>query len=91
MVVNLFTHSNDPNAGLVFGSITLRLYPGNIVKAFDDRYDFDYKPWGNPLNWGRNTENWIGSKVAGDGIPYAIGIQGGAQVPAYRLSGLLSN
>lgn len=45
MVVNLFTHSNDPNAGLVFGSITLRLYPNNIVKAFDNKFDFDYKPW----------------------------------------------
>lgn len=91
MVINLFFKSNKADAGLVFGNITVKLYPGNIVKAYDDKYDFDYKPWGNPMNWGRNIENWIGTLKAGDGTPYPIGIQGGVQVPAYRISGLLDN
>ena len=91
MVVNLLLHSNDPNAGMVFGNITLKLYPGNIVKAYDDTYDFDMKSWANPLNWGRNIETVIGAGVAGQGTPYNIAIQGGAQVPAYRISGLLDN
>jgi len=76
---------------MVFGNITLKLYPGNIVKAYDDTYDFDMKSWANPLNWGRNIETVIGAGVAGQGTPYNIAIQGGAQVPAYRISGLLDN
>ncbi len=56
--------------GLVHGTISLRLYPNNTVKAFDDRYNFDYKPW-----WGnttRNIENFFGKTIHGQGTPFKI-------------------
>ena len=77
---NLLIHSSSVNDGLVYGSITLRLYENNTVRAFSDVYDFDMKSWGNPLNWPRNVETIIGSKYAGQGTPYTINFNGSAQI-----------
>ena len=77
---NLLIVSNNINDGLVYGNITLKRYPNDYVRAYADRYDFDMKPWGNPVNWGRNVETIIGKNVAGEGIPYTINIYGSKQL-----------
>ena len=64
--------SNSLNDGLVYGKVTLKRYPNHSVKAYADKYDFDIKPWSNPLNWGRNLETIIGKKKAGEGVPFEI-------------------
>jgi hypothetical protein len=73
---NILSPARSLNDGLVYGNITLKRYPDHTVRAFSDPYDFDVKSWGNPLNWGRNIEIVIGSKVAGRGKPYEINIYG---------------
>ncbi|HON20722.1 MAG TPA: RHS repeat-associated core domain-containing protein, partial [Bacteroidales bacterium] len=75
-VVNLLLHSGSVNDGLVYGKITLVRYPNHQVRAMSDTYDFDMKPWLNPLNWGRNIETMIGQKVVGQGKGYEINIYG---------------
>ncbi len=79
-VVNLFFASITINDALVYGSIKLKRYSNHNVRAFSDTYDFDMKPWWNPLNWGRNIETIIGSKVAGQGTPYEINFYGNKQL-----------
>ena len=79
-VVNLFFASTSINDALVYGSIKLKRYSNHKVRAFSDTYDFDMKPWWNPLNWGRNIETIIGSKVAGQGTPYEINFYGNQQL-----------
>ena len=51
-----------------------------IVQEYADKYDFDIKPWSNPLNWGRNLETIIGKKKAGEGVPFEINIYGSKQL-----------
>ncbi len=64
--------------GVVHGTISLRLYPNNTVKAFDGPYDFDYKPWlTNPI---RNIENFFGKIKHGAGTPYEIDFTGSATI-----------
>jgi hypothetical protein len=64
--------------GLVHGTISLRLYPNNTVKAFDGPYDFDYKPWlTNPI---RNIENFFGKTIHGTGTPYEIDFTGSGTI-----------
>ena len=43
-------------------------------------YVFDMKSWWNPLNWIRNIETTIGTKVAGKGTPYDIYFYGYAKL-----------
>ncbi|WP_291861689.1 hypothetical protein [Marinilabilia sp.] len=70
---NLLFRGNATD-GLVHGTIALRLYPNNTVKAFDGPYDFDYKPWlTNPI---RNIENFFGKTIHGAGTPYEIDFTG---------------
>ncbi len=60
---------------LVYGKITLKHYPDNGVRAYSDNYGFEMKkPWA--MHLGRNIETAIGSKVAGQGVPYNIHIYG---------------
>jgi hypothetical protein len=73
------------NDAKVYGNITLKLYPNNEVRAYQDEYNFEMHPWGNPLNWIRNAETWVGSSVAGDGQSYKININGGAFIPTAPL------
>lgn len=75
-VFNLLFNSNSLNDGLVYGKVTLKRYPNHSVKAYADMYDFDIKPWSNPLNWGRNLETIIGKQKAGEGISFEINIYG---------------
>jgi len=77
---NLLIHSGSYNDGMVYGNITLKLYPNNMVRAFPDVYDFDMHPWINPLNWPRNVETIFGSWLAGDGNPYTINFRGSAYI-----------
>jgi len=77
---NLLLYSNCFNDGLVYGSITLKLYPNNEVRAFNDVYDFDQKSNLNPFNWGRNIETAIANKVAGRGKQYSIKFKGSAHI-----------
>ena len=79
-VINLLFSSNSLNDGLVYGKVTLKRYPNHSVKAYADKYDFDIKPWSNPLNWGRNLETIIGKKKAGEGVPFEINIYGSKQL-----------
>lgn len=75
-VFNLLINSVSLNDGLVYGNIKLKRYPNHTVRAYSDKYDFDIKSWQNPMNWGRNIETIIGSKVAGQGTPFNINIYG---------------
>lgn len=68
----LFGASGSINDALVYGNITLKREPNNMVSANPDTYDFDIKPWGNPLICIRNIETMIGQSVAGEGVPYKI-------------------
>ena len=73
---NLLMNSNSIETGLVYGNITLKRYSNHQVRAFADTYNFEMHSWKNPLNWGRNIETIIGSKVAGKGVPYVIHFYG---------------
>ena len=77
---NLLLFGNPFTDGVVYGNITLKYYPDHIVKAYPDPYDFDMKPWINPMNWGRNIETIIGHKVAGEGTPFNIYFYGTYQL-----------
>jgi hypothetical protein len=77
---NLLLNSNSLNDGLVYGSITLKLYENHTVRSFADKYDFEmHNPW-NPLNWPRNGETLIGSNYAGDGQAFEINIYGSKRI-----------
>lgn len=56
-----------------------------MVKAFQDKYDFDMKSWLNPLNWGRNFETRIGRKIAGKGEPFLINFNGATKINPVHL------
>lgn len=73
---NLLYNSNDLDAIKVIGSLTLKLYPDNKVKAFQDKYNFEQHSWKNPLNYPRNILTVIGSAVAGEGTEYPINFYG---------------
>ena len=45
-------------------------------RYFASYNNFEMHSWKNPLNWGRNIETIIGSKVAGKGVPYVIHFYG---------------
>ena len=75
-VVSLKWASSSINDALVYGKITLKRYPNHRVRAYADNYNFDVKPWRNPLNWTRNIATKIGGLVAGEGIEYEINIYG---------------
>ena len=82
--INLLLSSNSLNDGLVYGTITLKRYPDDLVRAYADKYDFDMKSWYNPLNWSRNVETIIGGNVAGKGNPFLIFIYGSQKLkPMY--------
>lgn len=72
---NLLLNSSLNN-GFVYGNITLKRYPNHQVRAFADRYDFEMHNPLNPLNWGRNAQTVIGSRIAGEGTPFEINIYG---------------
>ncbi len=74
--LSLFMAGNSLNNSLVYGSITLKRYPNNTVRAYSDLYDFDMKPWWRVDKWPRNLETLIAKKVAGEGTPYSILIYG---------------
>jgi hypothetical protein len=96
IVYNLLTNSNSINDGLVHGKVVLTLYNSEslgstayYIMADPEKYDFDYKSWNNHKNWGRNTENFIGSVVAGYGTPYVMRFYGRQYIP-YK-SSIFSN
>ena len=60
----------------LYGNIWLKRYPNHQVRAYADIYDFEMHSWKNPINWGRNIETIIGSKVARKGVPYVIHFYG---------------
>ena len=76
--INLLLNSSSLNDGLVYGKIALMRYSNHKVRALADRYDFEMHNSMNPLDWGRNAETVIGSKVAGEGTPFEINIYGSA-------------
>jgi RHS repeat-associated protein len=80
---NLLFRGNA-SSGLVYGSITLKLYPNNTVRAFNDRYDFDFKPWNSLGNIVRNIENAIGKGVHGSGTPFPIIFYGTGTISSNR-------
>ena len=56
--------------GIIYGSVSFRLYGGNKVKAFNDTYDFDMRSWyTSPV---RNAETYLGRIIHGKGTPYEI-------------------
>lgn len=77
---NLLLNSSSLNDGLVYRTITLRLYPNDMVRAFHDRYDFEMHSWWNPMNWPRNLEAQLGRFFAGEGTPFLINIRGEARI-----------
>lgn len=80
-VVNLLLFgSGSLNDALVYGQITLKRYPNHSVRAYSDTYNFDMKPWVNPINWGRNVQTAIGKRVAGAGVQYEINLYGAKRV-----------
>ena len=79
-VISLFVASASLNDALVYGHLSLRRYPNHSVRSYSDTYNFEMKPWWNPLNWGRNVETIIGRRVAGQGSGYEINIYGSKQL-----------
>ncbi|WP_143392707.1 RHS repeat domain-containing protein, partial [Flavobacterium psychrophilum] len=75
-VFNLLYNSNDLDDVRVIGSFTLRLYPNNQVKAFQDTYNFEQHSWKNPLEWPRNILTVVGSALAGEGTTFPINFYG---------------
>ncbi len=84
---NLLLNGSSINDFIIYGSITLRLYPNDIVKAFSDKYDFEmHKPLWNPLNWPRNYEAYYGGKQAGQGKKFKIMINGSSRIrPTHKV------
>jgi RHS repeat-associated protein len=73
---NLISNSNNLNDALVYGNIRLKRYPNHQVRAFSDKYDFDYHDWNNLLNLPRNLSTFVGETQAGIGQPYDINLYG---------------
>lgn len=77
---NLFEVSNSSNDAKVYGHITLKLYPNNTVRAYQDNYNFEWhKPILAPSNWYRNLGTAYGRHVIGgvnSGIPFKINLLG---------------
>ena len=68
------------NDALVYGSITVKGYPNNSIKAYSDTYDFKMKPWLGMRNRIRNIETIIGHIVAGPGVDFEINIYGAKKI-----------
>jgi len=75
-VFNLFLNSNSVNDALVYGSITLKRYPDNQIRAYADRYDFKMHNSLDPTNWPRNFATKVGETFAGEGNFFIINIYG---------------
>ena len=73
--INLLRQSKSINDGLVYGSIQIKQYPNDYVRAYADIYDFEMHPW----EWStlkRNIFTIIGRIYAGKGTKYEINIYG---------------
>lgn len=79
-VVNLFKVSNSMNDALVYGQITLKRYPNDMVRAYADNYEFGMHPWNSIPEVLRNIGTVIGKTVAGRGVEYKIHIYGSKQL-----------
>jgi len=73
---NLFLNSNTLNDALVYGSITLKRYSGNQVRAYSDKYNFEMHNILDPTNLPRNIATLIGKNLAGEGKTFNINIYG---------------
>lgn len=83
---NLFSgNSNSLDDIRVYGNLTLKLYPDNMVRAYADTYDFEMHNSYNPLNWPRNLLTVIGKEYAGEGTPYNINITGQKWIKPVRM------
>ncbi len=79
-VVNLFQVSNSMNDASVYGQITIKRYPNDIVRAYSDGYEFRMHPWNSIPNITRNIKTIIGHGIAGRGVEYKIHIYGAKQL-----------
>ncbi len=73
--INLLRQRKSINDGLVYGSIQIKQYPNDYVRAYADTYDFEMHPW----EWStlkRNIFTIIGRIYAGKGTKYEINIYG---------------
>ena len=73
--INLLRQSKSINDGLVYGSIQIKQYPNDYVRAYADTYDFEMHPW----KWStlkRNIFTIIGRIYARKGTKYEINIYG---------------
>lgn len=80
IVVNLFQVSNSLNDASVYGQITLKKYPNDMVRAYSDDYEFGMHPWNSISNVKRNIGTVIGQSIAGRGVGYKIHIYGSKQL-----------
>lgn len=68
------------NDASVYGQITLKRYPNDMVRAYSDDYEFGMHPWNSIPNVMRNIGTVIGHGIAGRGVEYKIHIYGSKQL-----------
>lgn len=78
-VLNMFKVSNNADDQRVYGSITVKYFPNDFVRAYADEYDFRMQPW-TSSSWKRNIKTIVGGRVAGEGMAYNIFIYGSAKL-----------
>jgi hypothetical protein len=82
----VYSTLRDPDVGLVYGSVTLKLEDSNTVSFKPDTYNFELHKhsWYNIRENARNMATRIGRIWAGQGHDYSINFDGKLKVNSQR-------